>query len=77
MPMRLKNLGNGIYRQVPLHRAPWNERFCLQSVMNNAKPHKYFREFFDKPGFSKQEFLVRPEKLNIPIEDFYRSTSMG
>jgi hypothetical protein len=45
--------------------------------MNNAKPHKYFREFFDKPGFSKQEFLVRPEKLNIPIEDFYRSTSMG
>lgn len=53
MPMRLKNMGNGFYRQVPLHRAPWNERFYLSSVMNNAKPHKYFREYFDKPMFHK------------------------
>jgi len=60
-----------------MHKAPWNERFYVTSVLNNAKPHKFFREFFDKPQRINPEILLKPEKPDIPIEDFYRSSSLA
>lgn len=31
------------FKEQPLHKAPWNERFFVTSVLNNALPHKFFR----------------------------------
>jgi len=49
----------------------------LTSVQNNARSHHFFKEYFDKPSRQKKDILVKPEKPEIPIEDFYRSSSLA
>jgi len=43
--------------------------------MNKTPAHTFYKEFFDKPERIKQRILVPTEKLDIPIEDFYRQTA--
>eukprot|EP00347_Sterkiella_histriomuscorum_P008727 403343983 len=77
-PARYKKPNNFSYfNENPLHKAPWNERFFVTSVLNNAIPNNFFREFFDKPQRQRIDTMIQPDKPEIPIEEFYRSSSLS